>query len=505
MSCIKRVSTALVTAALCVWLGGFAAPASGAPPAPALVPGFPMQAGTVVMVMWGPVPGGVKYRIYVDDKMVGEVPMPPFQTTAPEKPGEYRFAVTSVDASGAESDKSKAGILRIIGLEPPKEISGLFDMANKHVVLRWSGASGAMIYNLFRSEKESDQGALIQSLQDTRYVDKAVDANKKYYYRVTSKDATGKESRPSPAFVADTKVVVATAAETQKIVKLIPIATTVAGENKNLPNYPIDIQMLKDGSIYLTMGFAVYLESFDSSPAKPLGEKFPGAMGVGQTTDGQVIIVQQGANMVSVVEPGSGTVRFSFPVPAMTEKFVNEGRVIDVGVPMPYDAVQLSNGNYVVSDTVNNRVVLVDPQGKFLKNCGQDKNQHLLPGASFLALSPKGDVYAVSGAANKVAIFDGECNYKGEFGESGNVVGTFGRVQGIDVDPSGNVWVADMMSATIQKFTPTGDFLGVLTDTTKKANVPLNTPAGIVVRNGGKDVFVAESSTKRIKQLHVQE
>jgi DNA-binding beta-propeller fold protein YncE len=189
----------------------------------------------------------------------------------------------------------------------------------------------------------------------------------------------------------------------------------------------------------------------------------------------------------------------------MKEKFVFQGRQLDSGPPRPYDAVQFRNGNFVVSDTVNNRVVLVDPRVNFLKNCGQDKDQHVIPGASFLALSPKGDIYAVSGASNRVVIFDGECDYKGGFGESGNVVGTFGRVQGIDVDSEGSVWVVDMMSATVQKFSPDGKFLGVLTDTTKKANAPLNTPAGIVVRGGGKVIFVAESSTKRMKQLRIQE
>jgi DNA-binding beta-propeller fold protein YncE len=501
---VKRIFVVLTALALGVGFGGFAAPAAGAPPVPSLMPGFPMQAGPVVMLMWGPVPGGVKYRIYLDDKRVGEAPMPPFQTTAPENAGEYRFTVTSLDASGAESEKSKPGVLRIIGLEPPKDVSGLFDTGNKQVVIRWGSAAGAMIYNLFRSEKEGEQGKLLQSLQDTRYVDKGVEANKKYYYRVTAKDATGKESKPSAQFMADTKVEVSTATET-KIIKLVPIPTTVVGENKNLPNYPIDIQVLKDESIYLSMGSVVYLESFNSDAAKPLGEKFPGAMGLGATADGKLIIVQQGSNTVSVVDPVSGTVRLSFPVPDMKENFVFEGRTIPMGTPMPYDALQLSNGNFVVSDTVNNRVVLLDPRGKFLNTCGKDKDQHVIPGASFLALSPKGDIYAVSGASNRVVIFDGDCNYKGGFGEPGNAVGTFGRVQGIDVDPSGSVWVVDMMSATVQKFSPSGEFLGVLTDTTKKANVPLNTPVGLFVKPGGKDLFVAEGSTKRVKQLRIQE
>ena len=38
--------------------------------APTFMPGFPMLAGDDVMIMWVPVPGAVKYRIYQNGKYI---------------------------------------------------------------------------------------------------------------------------------------------------------------------------------------------------------------------------------------------------------------------------------------------------------------------------------------------------------------------------------------------------------------------------------------------------
>ncbi len=43
-------------------------------PTPAFLPNSPLLAGTQIIILWLPVPGAVKYNVYLNDKKVGESP-----------------------------------------------------------------------------------------------------------------------------------------------------------------------------------------------------------------------------------------------------------------------------------------------------------------------------------------------------------------------------------------------------------------------------------------------
>src|SRR5512134_768688 len=65
----------VLTLAVLVALAGavMCAPgAAAAPVAPTIMPGFPMIAGPVVMMMWTPVPGATGYNIYMNGKPIAK-------------------------------------------------------------------------------------------------------------------------------------------------------------------------------------------------------------------------------------------------------------------------------------------------------------------------------------------------------------------------------------------------------------------------------------------------
>ena len=75
---------------------------------PAWMPGSPLLAGSQVIVLWLPVPGAVKYVIYLDGKKAGESPTVQFILQSPETAGEHKIEIASVDTSGKEGAKGKS-------------------------------------------------------------------------------------------------------------------------------------------------------------------------------------------------------------------------------------------------------------------------------------------------------------------------------------------------------------------------------------------------------------
>lgn len=184
------------------------------------MPNSPIVAGGQVIVLWVPVPGAVKYNVYLNGKKVGDSPSIQLMFPTPEGPGEYVVTLSAVDASGAEGEKSRPGVFKIISLDAPKGL--ISRVAEGKVILRWDKAQGAVIYNLYRSEKKDAEGDLLGSLQSEAYTDSAVKEGKTYYYRVSSKDAGGKESKKGEAMEVSVVKQEKAIAATRLTIKVLP-------------------------------------------------------------------------------------------------------------------------------------------------------------------------------------------------------------------------------------------------------------------------------------------
>ncbi len=162
----KRVLAAIAAVAMVFLAGG--AVAAELPP-PNFMPGFPMIAGPQLMIMWQPVPGAAKYKVFINGKEAAESVAFQAFLPAPEKAGSYEIQVQAVAADGAAGKLSDKKIVKIIKLEPPKGLTGRA-MENGYA-LRWDAAPGAMVYNVYRSLKPGADYAILASVQDTRHVD----------------------------------------------------------------------------------------------------------------------------------------------------------------------------------------------------------------------------------------------------------------------------------------------------------------------------------------------
>jgi len=182
----------LLTAVLFAATGGSAIAALSAPN---WMPNAPIMAGAQVILLWLPVPGAVKYNIYLDNKKIAEAAGVQHVISTPETAGEYSLRIAGVDSSGAEGAKSSPGVIRIVLIEPPKGV--IARMNQDKVAVRWDRVNGAVIYKVYRSEKAGGEKKLLASVQGEAYTDGQVAKGKIYYYSVSSKDLAGKESANS--------------------------------------------------------------------------------------------------------------------------------------------------------------------------------------------------------------------------------------------------------------------------------------------------------------------
>lgn len=215
--------------------------------APQFMANFPMLAGDNVMMMWVPVPGAVKYKLYLNGKAIGEAPAPPFTTTAPSDPGTYRYTISGVDPAGEEGPASPEGILSIIKLEQPKGFS--FRFLGEVLNIRWDVVQDAVIYDVYKSEKKDGPFQLVTSTTETRYVDDKVvqseQVGKTFYYKLVSKDRFNKSS-------PDTEV------NSVEVIKIEDVKTVA------LKEITLKIRRSKLVTIAKTMGTEEIKSAYDS-------------------------------------------------------------------------------------------------------------------------------------------------------------------------------------------------------------------------------------------------
>jgi DNA-binding beta-propeller fold protein YncE len=103
-----------------------------------------------------------------------------------------------------------------------------------------------------------------------------------------------------------------------------------------------------------------------------------------------------------------------------------------------------------VSDRGNRRMQVFDENGKFLTQWPFDTPSSV----NFLYANGDGSVWAFDNPTEKVVKYDGEGNLLYAWGALGDYPGSFLNMHGATVDPDGNLYIADVGDARVQKFRP---------------------------------------------------
>jgi len=166
-----------------------------------------------------------------------------------------------------------------------------------------------------------------------------------------------------------------------------------------------------------------------------------------------------------------------------------------------------------VADTQNSRILIYDYMGNYYTQWtgsgGQAGSQ--LSNPYDVAIDPtNGNLVVVDGFYNRVEVFSNYAtNSSGNFirkwgknvgdGTSGSGNGEFNGPSGLDVDSSGNVFVADTNNNRIQKFSQSGSFISAFGSSSQ-----FHQPIDVAVYNSTGQVFVSDYGNNRIVKLTPQ-
>jgi DNA-binding beta-propeller fold protein YncE len=129
-------------------------------------------------------------------------------------------------------------------------------------------------------------------------------------------------------------------------------------------------------------------------------------------------------------------------------------------------AVDTTNRFVYVVDTQQDQVLVFDADSyKLLRRIGTGGKKHTLasPGDFSLptnvAVDKSGNVYVTDTLNNRVEMFDPDGQFISEFGKAGDGPGRFARPKGIAIDGDGHIWVADELESRVQVFDQQGQLL----------------------------------------------
>ncbi|GAB4282457.1 MAG: hypothetical protein Kow0092_37500 [Deferrisomatales bacterium] len=494
-------------------------------PAPSYMPNFPMLAGNQIMIMWMPVPGAVKYHVYMNGERIAESPAMQHFMPAPAEPGAYAFQVAAVDAAGNEGPRSPEGIVNIIKLVPPKGVVTL-PQGPDSVALRWEAVKGAVIYDVKRAQKAGGPYELVGSVQSPYYKDAGLKPETTYYYVILSKDVTGAYSAPSQEVSATTqkeeKVVTAESVKKKASVELWRVTE-------------LDHRPLKaNGSIALNeeLGYLYVLTSddgvfiLDAESGDLVGrfgtayeKRKPGedeAPRPGELREPTTIAVDREGRVFVMMALWSYVQVFD-----AAGEFLKQFRVSDQPRRGWFHMTQLQNGDYAVVNLEARGVEIYPPEAyeaDFRKDLVKVtvRDLHYEDPARNLKVSKPtvigkitqagtGELVVGDDGTQFVIVLDpASGQVKNVFGGKGGHLGEFAKLSAITSDARGTIYAVDWNSTEVQAFDAAGEIQFVIKNE-EGGQWEVGNPSDVRITRDGTRMYITQPLIGRLTCMELQE
>jgi len=162
-------------------------------------------------------------------------------------------------------------------------------------------------------------------------------------------------------------------------------------------------------------------------------------------------------------------------------------------------AVDLRHGNVLVTDARNQRVVVLDAAGEFLRQFGSTSDG---PGQverpTGIAVAQDGSIYVADYDQDRIQKFAEDGTFILAWGSSGVGNSQFQAPNGLTVDADGRVYVADFQNKVVKVFTDEGEPIGTVGVPGQWGAGKLDYPTDVTaVPNGG--ILVADAYNHRIQ------
>ncbi len=274
----------------------------------------------------------------------------------------------------------------------------------------------------------------------------------------------------------------------------------LAGE-KPLPNRivePMGLAISDDGQrLYVSdyAHLAVFVFDFAQKTFTKIGEEQKLARPVGLALDAQenLYVVEQEKKGIGVFNRQGKRVRF------ITDPSVE--RPAGITIDRERGKIYLADAGRTRSQEHTVKIFNMSGElvGKIGQGKGEEPGQFLFP--TYLALDGKGNLYVTDTLNSRVQMFDPDGRYVKTFGQRGTAWGMFDKPKGVALDSFGNVYVADSGWSNVQIFNPKGQ---VLLFFGGRGPIPgmLKNPTAIAIDKSNR-IYVADYLNHRVEVYQV--
>ncbi|MDB4285445.1 hypothetical protein N9903_00885 [bacterium] len=434
---------------------------------------------------------------------VGETESVQFVDTDVEDGVIYEYYLVAVDERGRKSRPSAVRTVMLLKkmleiLSAPEWEGYLF--IDNGVGLKWQarGLKEILVYNLYRKLSGAKEFELIGSTEKRNFLDRNLQGGKSYIYALTALDREFNESPFSPDLevAIPLKEAVPEGKEAEvpwryRRTRLVRIVT--AGDEPL--SRPADVAVdPKSARIYVTDTGNHKVQVFDR------GGKFLRSYGgvsgsvallgtpLGLTVDegGIIYVIDASQNSIGIMEVGGSFRRWI----GLTRFFADARMgLIDVAID--------PSGRLFVVDNFNNRISIIQGGAlhRFFGEPGSEPGKFSAP--TFCTFDGEGRFYLSDALNGRVQVFDPQGQFLRSFGQYRQGAGGLARPKGVAVSRDGEVFVADSWKNIIQYFDSEGRLSGLLADESGKP-LDLGSPNGIAL-DASNRIYIVERLANRLQ------
>jgi DNA-binding beta-propeller fold protein YncE len=257
---------------------------------------------------------------------------------------------------------------------------------------------------------------------------------------------------------------------------------------------PMGLAVSDDGErVYVAdyAQLAVFVFDFRGKAFTKIGDKEPLARPVGIALDGQerLYVVEQLKKGVTVIDRAGARVQF-ISHPTLE-------RPVGIALDRKRGRIYVSDSGHTKSN--EHTVKIFDLNGTLVGQLGGEKGPErghfLFP--TYVAVDAKGNVYVTDTLNSRIQVFDPEGKYVRSFGQRGNGWGMFDKPKGVALDGFGNVYVVDSGWSNVQIFNQKGQ---ILLPFGGRGPLPglLKNPTAIAI-DGKNHIYVADYLNHRVE------
>lgn len=267
----------------------------------------------------------------------------------------------------------------------------------------------------------------------------------------------------------------------------------LTGEQANSFGRPMGLAVSDDGQRLYVADYgrgAVFVLDFKRKTFEPFAADEPrrSAFNVALDDEENVYVTDPVARQVTVFDRAGRKLR-SF------------GREMDRPTGLAIDRqrkiVYVADGSR--QDSPNHRVLVYSLEGKLLRQVGRGRGsgdgEFSFP--TYLAVDDQGQLYVSDTLNFRIQVFDPEGQFLQAFGQAGNQPGTFTRVKGLAFDGFGNLYTVEGEHAVIQVFNRSFGLLLYFAGKGPRVEY-LHLPAAIAIDRKSNRIYVGEQDLPRV-------